>query len=64
MKPDVVLEGGNVARDQLGISTTNSLSLLTTNNRPHERMFTTVNATKCGHGTGSAACCFCDGGIS
>ena len=39
MKPDVVLEGGNVARDSLGAVTISSLSLLTTSHRPAERSF-------------------------
>ena len=45
LKPDVVLEGGNAARDLLSAVTTDSLSLLTTHHRPAERIFTTANAT-------------------
>jgi hypothetical protein len=44
-KPDVVFEGGNAATN--GVSTDNfaSLELLTTNNRPLNRLFWTTNAT-------------------
>ncbi len=45
LKPDVVLEGGNAAKDALSAVWTQSLSLLTTNRLPNERLFTTVNAT-------------------
>lgn len=45
LKPDVVFEGGNVGRDALGASWMSSLSLLTTNSRIAERLFTTSNAT-------------------
>ena len=45
LKPDVVLEGGNVARHSLGAVTMPSLSLLTTSHRPAERSFTTIHAT-------------------
>jgi hypothetical protein len=45
LKPDVVFEGGNVARDALSAVTAQSLSLLTTNHLPNERLFTTTNAT-------------------
>lgn len=45
LKPDVVLEGGNAAKDRLGAVWMPSLSLLTTNNQPLERLFTTANAT-------------------
>ena len=45
LKPDIVLEGGNSAKDSLGAVTMPSLSLLTTYNRPTERLFTTTNAT-------------------
>lgn len=45
LKPDVVFEGGNVARDQYGVNSSSSLSLLTTNNFPEQRLFTTANAT-------------------
>ena len=45
LKPDVVLEGGNSAKDSLSAVPMPSLSLLTTNNRPTERLFTTTNAT-------------------
>ncbi len=45
LKPDVVMEGGNVAEDSLGAVTIPSLSLLTTNHRPAQRSFTTSHAT-------------------
>lgn len=45
LKPDVVFEGGNAAMDDLSAVWTASLSLLTTNNLPTERLFTTANAT-------------------
>ena len=45
LKPDVVLEGGNAAKDSLSAVTMDSLGLLTTHHRPNERIFTTTNAT-------------------
>ena len=45
LKPDVVLEGGNAAKDLLSAVTADSLSLLTTHHRPAERTFTTTCAT-------------------
>ncbi len=45
LKPDIVLEGGNVAKDQFGTVSMPSLSLLTTNHIPVDRIFTTTNAT-------------------
>lgn len=45
LKPDVVLEGGNAIKDKYGASWMSSLSLLTTNNEPNERLFSTFNAT-------------------
>ncbi len=45
LKPDVVLEGGNVAHSALGPCSLASLSLLTAFYRPNERLFTTTNAT-------------------
>ena len=45
LKPDVVLEGGNAAKDLLSAVTMDSLCLLTTYYRPAERIFTTTNAT-------------------
>lgn len=45
LKPDVLFEGGNAARDGLGVVETPSLSLLTTHYLPTERLFTTTNAT-------------------
>ncbi|WP_338846952.1 S8 family peptidase [Massilia sp. W12] len=47
LKPDVVMEGGNVslASDGFPAGGEASLSLLTTNNAPTKRLFTTTNAT-------------------
>ncbi len=45
LKPDVVLEGGNAAKDAFSAVWMRSLSLLTTHHRLNERMFTTANAT-------------------
>ena len=45
LKPDVVFEGGNVAKDRLGAVWLRSLSLLTTNADFNSRLFTTANAT-------------------
>jgi hypothetical protein len=45
LKPDVVLEGGNVSKDARGAAGMPSLDLLTTHHRPDERLFTTTNAT-------------------
>ena len=45
LKPDVVFEGGNAARDNLGAVWMPSLSLLTANSKPNEHLFTTTNAT-------------------
>jgi len=45
LKPDVVFEGGNAAKDATGPAALPSLSLLTTFHRPGERLLTTFNAT-------------------
>ncbi len=45
LKPDVMFEGGNAANDGLGAVTMPSLSLLTSNHKFEERLFTTINAT-------------------
>jgi len=45
LKPDVVFEGGNVAKDAVGAVGMPSLSLLTTNADTSQRLFTTTNAT-------------------
>ena len=45
LKPDVVMEGGNVAKDSLSACAMQSLSLLTTNYQPESRLLTTTNAT-------------------
>ena len=45
LKPDVLFEGGNAAKDVYSAVSLPSLSLLTTYHNPHERSFTTSNAT-------------------
>ena len=45
LKPDIVLEGGNVAQSPLGPSSMDSLGLLTAYYRPSQRPFTTTWAT-------------------
>jgi len=45
LKPDVVLEGGNLGDNSLGPIGMSSLQLLSTNNEPLTRLFTTFNAT-------------------
>lgn len=45
LKPDVVFEGGNAAKDARGAIAMPSLSLLTTNAAMNQRLFTTANAT-------------------
>lgn len=45
LKPDLVLEGGNLVQTPQGPCTTDSLSLLTAFYRPNERVFTTTAAT-------------------
>ncbi|MDD5277880.1 MAG: S8 family peptidase [Methylovulum sp.] len=45
LKPDVVFEGGNVAKDALSPVTMPSLNLLTTSHELTERLLTTINAT-------------------
>lgn len=45
LKPDIVFEGGNAAKDIYSAVTLDSLMLLTTNNNILERVFTTTNAT-------------------
>ena len=45
LKPDVVFEGGNAAKDQLSAVSLPSLRLLTTHHLPANRLFTTTNAT-------------------
>ena len=53
LKPDVVLEGGNAARDALSAVWMPSLSLLTTHHRPADRLLTTTNATSAATALGS-----------
>ena len=45
LKPDVVFEGGNAAKDAFGAVTMPSLRLLTTNGDINDRLLTTTNAT-------------------
>jgi hypothetical protein len=45
LKPDVLFEGGNAAKDALGAVQMPSLSLLTSHHVPGVRLFTTANAT-------------------
>ena len=45
LKPDVVFEGGNAAKDAIGAAWMPSLSLLTTHHVPANLLFTTTNAT-------------------
>lgn len=45
LKPDVVFEGGNAAKDAIGAVWMPSLNLLTTNSDTKQRLFTTTNAT-------------------
>ncbi|MBF0311322.1 MAG: S8 family peptidase [Magnetococcales bacterium] len=45
LKPDVVFEGGNAAKDRSTAYTMADLSLLTTHYRPEERSFTTFEAS-------------------
>lgn len=45
IKPDIVLEGGNLLRDSYGCCGCSELSLLTLHYKPTERQFSTINAT-------------------
>ena len=45
LKPDVLFEGGNAARDTFGAVWMHSLCLLTSHHLPSEKLFTTTNAT-------------------
>ncbi len=45
LKPDVVFESGNVAKDGIGAVWMPSLSLLSCHHNHHERLFSTMNAT-------------------
>ncbi len=45
LKPDVVMEGGNVGQDSFGPISLDSLGLLSINYKPSDRLLTTVNAT-------------------
>lgn len=45
LKPDVVLEGGNLGANRFGPIGMSSLHLLSTHNQPLDRLFTTFNAT-------------------
>ncbi len=45
IKPDIILEGGNVLQDDLSCCECSELSLLTLNYKPTKRQFSTINAT-------------------
>lgn len=45
IKPEVVFEGGNVGKDDLGCASIPSLSLLTAHHKPVDRLFSTFCAT-------------------
>ena len=45
IKPDIVLEGGNLLKDRYGCYGCSELSLLTLHHQPTERQFSTINAT-------------------
>lgn len=53
LKPDVVFEGGNAGKDELGAIGINSLHLLTANNQPLQRLLTTSNATSAASALGA-----------
>ena len=53
LKPEVVFEGGNAGKDALSAVGISSLHLLTTNNQPIERLFTTTNATSAASALGA-----------
>ena len=53
LKPEVVFEGGNAGKDELGAVGISSLHLLTTNNQPIERLFATTNATSAASALGA-----------
>jgi hypothetical protein len=56
LKPDVVMEGGNMAENQYGKVQADSLSLLTTNHQFLERPFTTIWATSASSALVSKMC--------
>lgn len=53
LKPEVVFEGGNLGKDAVGAAGVPSLHLLTTNNQPIQRLFTTTNATSAASALGA-----------
>lgn len=56
-KPDIVMEGGNVAIEPSGLtSSMDSLSLLTTGHQPHERLFTLSWATSAATALAAGMC--------
>jgi hypothetical protein len=56
-KPDIVMEGGNVAIEPSGFtSSMDSLSLLATSHRPHERLFTLSWATSAATALAAGMC--------
>ena len=64
LKPDLVLEGGNLVQTPQGPCTTDSLSLLTAFYRPNERTLHDHCRHQCRHGAGDPHGGFSDGGIS
>ncbi|WP_218179458.1 S8 family peptidase [Hydrogenophaga aromaticivorans] len=56
-KPDIVMEGGNVAIEPYGFtSSMDSLSLLTTGHKPHERLFSLSWATSAATALAAGMC--------
>lgn len=56
-KPDIVMEGGNVAIEPSGFtSSMDSLSLLTTSHQPHQRLFTLSWATSAATALAAGMC--------
>jgi len=56
LKPDIVMEGGNTAENQLGKVQADSLSLLTTNHQFSKKLFTTMWATSASSAIASRFC--------
>jgi hypothetical protein len=56
LKPDIVLEGGNTAENKQGKTQAHSLSLLTTNNKFLDKLFTVTWATSAASALASKMC--------
>jgi hypothetical protein len=56
LKPDIVMEGGNTAENNLGKAQADSLSLLTTNNNFIEKYFSSIWATSAASALASKMC--------